>query len=218
MINTTSRHESTSVAGKIQCSSVLYEHLAEYSNDELGSQYEFTPRGFVEMKGKSRCYTYWLERGSKHNDKASPEKIKELQEQVKVVLSKKKWKKRKYFNFAAGRRRSSTVGDDCSLETSVSGGIGAGSTIDESIREGDDTTTLASTKHSSDQRFDGKSAHSSDHDTVSFVELKKTKCKKFLSAACVFFCLVFLHSCSHVYTFYIIIRVGNRMGRWSFQS
>ena len=174
MINTTSRHESTSVAGKIQCSSVLYEHLAEYSNDELGSQYEFTPRGFVEMKGKSRCYTYWLERGSKHNDKASPEKIKELQEQVKVVLSKKKWKKRKYFNFAAGRRRSSTVdGDEYSLETSISGGgIGAVSTIDESIREGDDTTTLASTKQSS-----GKSAHSSDHDTVSFVELKKTKCK-----------------------------------------
>ena len=178
MINTTSRHESTSVAGKIQCSSVLYEHLAEYSNDDLGSQYEFTPRGFVEMKGKSRCYTYWLERGSKHNDKASPEKIKELQEQVKVVLSKKKWKKRKYFNFAAGRRRNSTVdGDDYTLETSVSGGIGAGSTIDESIREGDDTTTLASTKHSSDQQLDGKSAHSSDHDTVSFVELKKTKCK-----------------------------------------
>ena len=195
MINTTSRHESTGVAGKIQCSSILYEHLAEYSNDEEGPQYDFTPRGFVEMKGKSRCYTYWLERGSKHNDMASPEKIKELQEQVEVVLSKKKWKKRKYFNFT-GRRRSSPVdGDDYTLATSC-----GGSTIDESIREGDDTTTLGSrsTRVSSEHNVDGKSAHSSDHDTVSFVELKKTKCKFLFLDLC--FLLLTLHSCSHVYT------------------
>lgn len=199
MINTTSRHESTGVAGKIQCSSVLYEHLAEYSNEEEGPQYDFTPRGFVEMKGKSRCYTYWLERGSKHNDKASPENIKELHEQVQAVLSKKKWKKRNYFNFT-GRRRSSTVdGDDYTLETSISGGIGAGSTIDDSIREGDDTTTLASrsTKQSS-EHVDNKSTHSSDHDTVSFVELKKVLCK--FICLDLYFLASAIDSCSHVHT------------------
>jgi hypothetical protein len=113
MVNTTSRHESTSLNGKIQCSSVLYEHLAEYSSTSDGPQYKFTPRGYVEMKGKGRCFTYWLENGTNQNEYASPKKIKQLRLEVGKVLSKQKWKKRKYFNI---RRRSSMGGyDDATL-------------------------------------------------------------------------------------------------------
>ena len=108
MVNTTARHESTGIAGRIQCSNVLYENLAEHSADSEGPMYKFTSRGYVDMKGKGKCYTYWLDSGSEHNEISSPAAIETLREQVIEVLSKKKWKKRKYFDFR--RRRSSIAG------------------------------------------------------------------------------------------------------------
>jgi hypothetical protein len=106
MVNTTARHESTGMEGKIQCSSVLHEHLAEYSADSKGPMYNFTPRGYVDMKGKGQCYTYWLDGGSEYNGLAGPTAISKLRKEVKQVLRQKKWKKRKYFNFA---RRASSI-------------------------------------------------------------------------------------------------------------
>ena len=60
MVNTTSRHESTGVAGKIQCSSELHSRL-EYSSPMDTSQFNFKARGLVDMKGKGENYTFWLE-------------------------------------------------------------------------------------------------------------------------------------------------------------
>ena len=197
MINTTSRHESTSMSGKIQCSSILYEHLAEYSADVEGPLYEFTPRGFVEMKGKSRCYTYWLDRGSKYNERANPGKIKTLHDKVQTVLSKKKWKKRKYFNYI--KKRGSSVfggGEDDAFSTTMSTAMesmgdssspyhpdteGSIATAESSVidpetgQSGDDDATA------DDASTFANTRSSSDHDTVSFTELKKTRCKLCIS-------------------------------------
>ena len=211
MVNTTSRHESTGASGKIQCSSVLHEHLAEYSADSAGPLYRFTPRGYVDMKGKGRCYTYWLDGGSEHNDLSSPAAIEGLREQVKKALSKKKWKKRKYFDFR--RRRSSvwndtdgtdtvTVGtnasarlldDDKSMASqSQNTGIVSGienvegnkseSDLQPATESYDGTSTAAASESNVDVDVDDDEQDSleeeedlSDHDTVSFVELKKTQ-------------------------------------------
>ena len=211
MVNTTSRHESTGASGKIQCSSVLHEHLAEYSADSAGPLYRFTPRGYVNMKGKGRCYTYWLDGGSEHNDLSSPAAIEGLREQVKKALSKKKWKKRKYFDFR--RRRSSvwndtdgtdtvTVGtnasarlldDDKSMASqSQNTGIVSGienvegnkseSDLQPATESNDGTSTAAASGSNVDVDVDDDEQDSleeeedlSDHDTVSFVELKKTQ-------------------------------------------
>lgn len=163
MVNTTARHESTSLNGKIQCSSVLYEHLAEFSSD--GSpQYKFTPRGYVEMKGKGRCFTYWLENGTNQNESASPKKVKQLRSEVSKVLSKNRWKKRKYFNV---RRRSSSMGaydvallsDDATISTDRISFIDAASEADSSVR--------GSTGLSDDDIF-------SNFDTASYSEMKRT--------------------------------------------
>lgn len=190
MVNTTSRHESTGMSGKIQCSSVLFEHLAEYSADSKGPMYDFTPRGYVEMKGKDRCYTYWLDGGSEFNEEARPEKIQELREEVRTVLSKKKWMKRKYFNFS--KRRSSTTfgvgGDDASTVYSMATSVGDASSA--VVSEGPDDTTVSSAVGTQQEGAaakkddDGTTVASSladvntrcsDHDTTSFTELKRTK-------------------------------------------
>ena len=52
MVNTTARHESTGIGGKIQCSSMLHHLLAEQASANNGPQYKFSPRGYVDMKGK----------------------------------------------------------------------------------------------------------------------------------------------------------------------
>lgn len=202
MVNTTARHESTGMNGKIQCSSVLYEHLAEYSANSEGPMYDFTARGYVDMKGKGRCYTYWLDRGSKHNKVARPSAIKELKTEVDVVLSKKKWRKRKYFDFR--RRRSSIVamsdnGDTITVGTDASGLFNDDPSLVKASKAGEDQqsehsasgvdmgsvdgTEAASTMVSiaADARSSAVGASSnegmselSDHDTVSFAQLKKT--------------------------------------------
>lgn len=64
-VNTTSRMESTCLAGKIQCSQETYksvmENLNEYSSS-VGYKWNlnFTPRKNVEIKGKGIMNTYWL--------------------------------------------------------------------------------------------------------------------------------------------------------------
>ena len=121
MVNTTARHESTSLSGKIQCSNTLYDHLIEHSGTDGRPQYKFTPRGYVEMKGKGRRFTYWLESGTHHNKYASPKRIQQLCSEVGDVLSKKKWKKRQYFNYA--RRKSMGGYDDTTFAYDADDGM-----------------------------------------------------------------------------------------------
>jgi len=96
MVNTASRHESTGVAGKIQCSSVLYGRLLHFSKADQ-PLYTFKPRGLVDMKGKGEHYTYWLESGTDANDAASSAALETLSSQVEDMLATNKWKKRRYF-------------------------------------------------------------------------------------------------------------------------
>lgn len=96
MVNTTARHESTGLPGRIQCSSVLYGRLKHFSPEET-DQFNLAPRGLVKMKGKDDCYTYWLESGTEENKATSPTAIAELYERVGQMLAEEKWKKRKYF-------------------------------------------------------------------------------------------------------------------------
>lgn len=212
MVNSCARHESTCISGKIQCSSVLYEHLAEYSGNDNGPMYEFTDRGYVDMKGKGRCYTYWLDRGGKHNELASPEAIEELRKDVNDVLSKKKWRRRQYLDFR--RRRSSILdsgenGDENTLETGAKGAFADYESLVTASRaraEGDAFTDVARSERSqrggtsvgvdsvyykdavsaivssADDGVNGAAevvdgngdATMSDHDTASFVQLKRT--------------------------------------------
>jgi hypothetical protein len=60
------------------------------------------------MKGKGECYTYWLESGSARNEAAGPKAIERLSDKVAHMLSKKKWKMRRYF------RRSGDLRDEIS--------------------------------------------------------------------------------------------------------
>ena len=205
MVNTTARHESTGIAGRIQCSNVLYENLAEHSADSEGPMYKFTSRGYVDMKGKGKCYTYWLDGGSEHNEISSPAAIETLREEVIEVLSKKKWKKRKYFDFR--RRRSSIAGyndntDDMTVasarllddeKTYVSHqsshvadqSEGMTDSMDE-VEDGsesnvrlmkatNDAESTIAASATSDVRGQSLGGNSSDHDTISFYELKRTR-------------------------------------------
>jgi hypothetical protein len=125
------------------------------------------------MKGKGRRFTYWLENGTNQNECASPKKIKQLRSEVSKVLSKQRWKKRKYFNF---RRRSSMGGyDDATLafpddatvstdrfsyidasEAGSSGGGGVPGMSDDDIFSNFDTVSYSEMKKTSwlDIRWD----------------------------------------------------------------
>ena len=192
MVNTTARHESTGMEGKIQCSSVLHEHLAEYSADSKGPMYNFTPRGYVDMKGKGQCYTYWLDGGSEYNGLAGPTAISELRKQVKQLLRQKKWKELKIFKFARRASNASTLGPASACSHDL-GSITTESTttnrddtiesfaLDELVGK---TETDAPTSSMSDKFFngvdvdvpvdDGDDDDLSNHDTVPFIALKKT--------------------------------------------
>lgn len=124
------------------------------------------------MKGKGRSYTYWLDEGTKFNDAANPEKIKQLRQQVKTVLSKKKWLKRRYFGFS---KRQSTLllegNDDTSTTVPSVGDLlgfdeGSIATDADTLTQTDDSTTDFG--ESSSQ---GKKSKVSDHDTHSFTEV-----------------------------------------------
>jgi len=172
MVNTTSRHESTGAAGKIQCSKDLYEHLAEFPAESQGPLYKFTPRGYVEMKGKSRCYTYWLESATKFNKDASRERISEIKMEVKSLLSKKKWMKRRYFHIT--RRASGGIIDDADAfslaPTTVSAAFDHSNSLDDC-----GSTVISSIPDYTQDFFDDCNSSPSDHDTVSYSALKKTQ-------------------------------------------
>jgi hypothetical protein len=95
MVNTTSRHESTGEPGKIQCSSATYERLTHFTPHP--EYYNFTPRGLVEMKGKGKLYTYWLDGAGSDNPSIGPAKLQSLRDEVQEMLDNKTWRKRRYF-------------------------------------------------------------------------------------------------------------------------
>lgn len=110
MVNTTSRHESTSLPGKIHCSSALFGRLKHYCKEDT-QQYNFTPRGLVDMKGKGEHYTYFLTGATAENHNANSEALELLDDQITAMLSSKKWKMRRYFRrgglFRSGRDSAS---------------------------------------------------------------------------------------------------------------
>jgi len=95
MVNTTSRHESTGEPGKIQCSSVTFERLTHFTIHP--EHYNFTPRGLVEMKGKGKMFTYWLDGPGESNPFVGPSKLQSLRNEVQEMLNGKTWRKRTYF-------------------------------------------------------------------------------------------------------------------------
>eukprot|EP00980_Cylindrotheca_fusiformis_P002004 scaffold444_cov109-Cylindrotheca_fusiformis.AAC.1 len=118
MVNTTSRHESTGMPGKIHCSYDLYGRLEHFSRHD-SPQYNFKARGLVDMKGKGENYTYWLENGTKGNHSANPSALANLSSAVQEMLASKTWKKRRYFGRGSmlgsvtGTDHSSTEGSEC---------------------------------------------------------------------------------------------------------
>jgi class 3 adenylate cyclase len=103
-VNTASRHESTGVQGKTQCSSTTYNKLAHASERK---EFEFTPRGMVDMKGKGMMATYFLEGATNENDDVNEGSLDTLYTEVEQMLSKKKFSNKRYFKFY-GRRASET--------------------------------------------------------------------------------------------------------------
>ncbi|KAL3940805.1 MAG: hypothetical protein SGBAC_004721 [Bacillariaceae sp.] len=128
MVNTTARHESTSIPGKIHCSSALFGRLKHFCKEDA-QQYNFTSRGLVDMKGKGEHYTYWLEGATTDNRQATVEALEYLEEEIKAMLSSKKWKMRRYFR--RGGLFRIRGGESSSLSEGSSGG-GSSSGLDES--------------------------------------------------------------------------------------
>ena len=58
-VNTASRMESTGVIGQIQCTEEFYQ--------EVGDSYKFTKRGEIEVKGKGKMTTYFLDEAAVRN-------------------------------------------------------------------------------------------------------------------------------------------------------
>lgn len=95
MINTTSRHESTGEADKIQASCITFGRLSHFSDD--ADHFYWIPRGLVDMKGKGKMFTYWLDKGTENNPLVGPGPLEILVNEVEEFLSTKTWKKRNYF-------------------------------------------------------------------------------------------------------------------------
>lgn len=107
MVNTTSRHESTGEADKIQASSILYGKIHHFS--DCADQYNWIPRGLVEMKGKGPMFTYWLDSGTDKNPYVGPDPLDKLVQEVEAFLATKTWKKRTYFRRSNLSTSSTTV-------------------------------------------------------------------------------------------------------------
>ncbi|CAJ1968044.1 unnamed protein product [Cylindrotheca closterium] len=95
MVNVASRHESTGMPGRIQCSHELFELL---QSGKANAHYEFQERGFVDMKGKGESLTYWLECGTAANKLANPSALERLSREMKDVLVSEQWKMQEYFD------------------------------------------------------------------------------------------------------------------------
>lgn len=103
-VNTASRHESTSVAGKIQCSSITYGLLKHFSPKQ---EFEFVSRGLVDMKGKGLMATYFLEYATNDNPDVNPEALDVILNEVDELLRARSFSKKRYFKHY-GRRDSET--------------------------------------------------------------------------------------------------------------
>ncbi|CAJ1965371.1 unnamed protein product [Cylindrotheca closterium] len=146
MVNTASRHESTGMPGKIQCSSVLYSRLEHFSKMDIG-QYIFSARGLVEMKGKGEHYTYWLESATEANTGVNEESLASLSRQVQGILATNSWKKRRYFGRGGILRNDADASDVSASGTSSHDGSTPSYTTevsssllgsDDSVQNGDD--------------------------------------------------------------------------------
>jgi len=82
-VNTTSRHESTGLPGRIHCSQTTRAELKQSAE----GNFLFEKRGLVEMKGKGEVLTYWLE-GSKNNELVNEAALQKLEIEVKDLLEK----------------------------------------------------------------------------------------------------------------------------------
>ena len=112
MVNTTSRHESTGEPGKIHCSNVIFRQLSGFN--ENPGYYNFTARGLVDMKGKGKLFTYWLDSAAEMNPYAGPTALEKIVKEVQEMLKVKTWKKRKYFQ---KRASESTSADESIVES-----------------------------------------------------------------------------------------------------
>ncbi len=61
-VNIASRMESQGIAGKIHCSDIFAERLVQETKNAPTQDYICSPRGEIEIKGKGRMNTVWLER------------------------------------------------------------------------------------------------------------------------------------------------------------
>ncbi|KAL3941949.1 MAG: hypothetical protein SGBAC_003777 [Bacillariaceae sp.] len=120
MVNVTARHESSGIAGKIHCSSVLFSRLKHFAKvDE--PQYNFKARGLVDMKGKGENYTYFVENGTEFNQGANSEALAELSKRAEQMIASKAWKKRKYFRKGGLVDSASVAGHSMSSRSGSSG-------------------------------------------------------------------------------------------------
>ncbi|CAJ1949482.1 unnamed protein product [Cylindrotheca closterium] len=150
MVNTTARHESTAIAGKIHCSSALFGRLKHLGKEDA-QQFSFTPRGLVDMKGKGEHYTYWLNGATTDNHEANAEALECLNEETAAMLSSKKWKMRRYFRRGGLFRLG---GESGSLSGGSSGG-GSSSGFDEA-------SSCRSSESSFDDFMENSSVDSND--------------------------------------------------------
>jgi class 3 adenylate cyclase len=77
-VNTTARHESTGLAGKVHCSHSTMLHLR---SKNAGKDFVIASRGLVDMKGKGKVATYWID-SSEQNTLTCPSALKELEMEV----------------------------------------------------------------------------------------------------------------------------------------
>jgi Adenylate and Guanylate cyclase catalytic domain len=103
-VNTASRHESTGVAGKIQCSSITYGLLEHFRETK---EFHIVPRGLIEMKGKGLMATYFLEGATKDNKAVNEAALHELFIEVDKMISVRRFTNKRYFK-RYGRRMSET--------------------------------------------------------------------------------------------------------------
>jgi class 3 adenylate cyclase len=96
LVNTTARHEQTSLAGRIQCSQELFDHLKQ-GTVEGKEQFVMKARGLVNMKGKGSCHTYWIDGATSNNKHTNLSSLKKLSNDVSKMLEKKKWRRTQYF-------------------------------------------------------------------------------------------------------------------------
>jgi hypothetical protein len=82
-VNTTARHESTGMPGKIHCARSTRVELKQRAHE----RFVFVERGLVDMKGKGEVLTYWL-KSSESNELVNTAALQQLDREVKQLLKK----------------------------------------------------------------------------------------------------------------------------------